>query len=114
MKNEHKLPHCIVLLLVFIMTSALAARADTVKGIVIDETGEPLVGVTVMAVGSKTGVVTDIDGNYAIEVPDMKKGELKFSYVGMQPLTVKVNSRTLINVEMKNLDSNLDELVVVG
>lgn len=53
MKNEHKLPHCIALLLIFIMTSALAARADTVKGNVSDETGEPLIGVTVMAVGSK-------------------------------------------------------------
>lgn len=114
MKNEHKLTHCIALLLIFIMTSALAARADTVKGNVADETGEPLIGVTVMVVGTPGGVATDIDGNYAIEVPDIRKGELRFTYVGMEPATVKVNSKTVVNVVMKTIDSSLEELVVVG
>lgn len=44
----------------------------------------------------------------------MKKGELRFSYVGMETVTVKVNSRPQINVVMKNLDNSLDEVVVVG
>ena len=114
MKNEHRLLHSIALLLIFIMTSALAARADTVKGTVIDDTGEPLIGVTVMVVGMPGGTVTDLDGNYKIDVPNIKRNELKFTYVGMETLTVKVNSRTTVNVEMKTADSTLDELVVVG
>ncbi|MDE6697708.1 MAG: TonB-dependent receptor [Muribaculaceae bacterium] len=114
MKNEHRLLHSIALLLIFIMTSALAARADTVKGTVVDDTGEPLIGVTVMVVGVPGGTVTDLDGNYSIDVPNIKKNELRFTYVGMETLTVKVNSRTSINVELKSADSTLDELVVVG
>ena len=114
MKNEHRLLHGIALLLIFIMTSALAARADTVKGTVIDDTGEPLIGVTVMVVGVPGGTVTDLDGNYTIDVPNIKKNELRFTYVGMETLTVRVNSRTTVNVEMKVADSALDELVVVG
>ncbi len=114
MKNEYRLPHYIALMLIFIMTSALAARADTVKGNVTDDTGEPLIGVTVMVVGTRTGTVTDLDGNYSIDVPNPKKNELKFTYVGMETLNVKVNSRTTVNVVMKSADSTLDELVVVG
>ncbi|MDE6342580.1 MAG: TonB-dependent receptor [Muribaculaceae bacterium] len=114
MKNEHRLLHRIALLLIFIMTSALAARADTVKGNVTDDTGEPLIGVTVMVVGVPGGTVTDLDGNYTINVANPKKAELRFTYVGMENYTVKVNSRSEINVVMKSADSSLEELVVVG
>ncbi|MDE6194317.1 MAG: TonB-dependent receptor [Muribaculaceae bacterium] len=114
MKNDHRLLHCIALLLIFIMTSALGARADTVKGNVTDDTGEPLIGVTVMVVGQKGGTVTDLDGDYSIEVANLGKAELRFTYVGMETLTVKVNSRRQVNVEMKSADSTLDEVVVVG
>ncbi|MDE6289900.1 MAG: SusC/RagA family TonB-linked outer membrane protein, partial [Muribaculaceae bacterium] len=114
MKNEYRLPHYIALMLIFIMTSALAARADTVKGNVTDDTGEPLIGVTVMVVGTRIGAVTDLDGNYSIDVPNPKKNELKFTYVGMETMTVKVSSKATVNVVMKSADSTLDELVVVG
>ena len=79
MKNDHRLLHCIALLLIFIMTSALGARADTVKGNVTDDTGEPLIGVTVMVVGQKGGTVTDLDGDYSIEVANPGKAELRFT-----------------------------------
>ncbi len=114
MKNEHRLLHSIALLLIFIMTSALAARADTVKGNVTDDTGEPLIGVTVMVVGTAGGTVTDLDGNYTIQVPNPKKDELRFTYVGMETQTIKVNSKATINVVLKSSDSALEELVVVG
>lgn len=114
MKNVKKMLRYIALLMTFVMAGGFTAYADIVKGNVIDDTGEPLIGVTVMVVGVPGGVATDIDGNYSINVPDIRKNELRFTYVGMEPLTVKVNSRTLLNVTMKNSDASLDEVVVVG
>ncbi len=114
MKNLNKLSHCIALLLVFILTGAFTARADIVKGNVVDDTGEPLIGVSVMVVGQSRGVSTDIDGNYTIQVPNPKKDELRFSYVGMTPKVEKVNSRTVVNVVLESASEALDEVVVVG
>ncbi len=114
MKNEHRLLHSIALLMIFIMTSALAARADTVKGTVIDDTGEPLIGVTVRVAGTSIGTATDFDGNYSINVPNIKKNHLLFGYVGMAEQKIAVNGRTVINVTMKEDAELLDELVVVG
>ncbi|MDE6631729.1 MAG: carboxypeptidase-like regulatory domain-containing protein, partial [Muribaculaceae bacterium] len=101
MKNEHRLLHSIALLLIFIMTSALAARADTVKGTVIDDTGEPLIGVTVRVDGTSIGTATDLDGKYFINVPNPKKNHLVFAYVGMAEQKVDVHGKPVINVTLK-------------
>lgn len=114
MENVKKALHYIALLLTLMVGGAFSAYADIVTGNVIDDTGEPLIGVTVMVVGVPGGVVTDIDGNYRIEVPNIKKNELRFSYVGMETETVKVDSRTVVNVTMKSSDNALEEVVVVG
>lgn len=114
MKNVKKTIHYIALLMAMFLTGALTANAERVRGNVTDDTGEPLIGATVMVVGTTGGTATDIDGNYSIDVPDIKKNELKFSYVGMQPQTVKVNGRKEINVVMKSDATNLEDLVVVG
>ncbi len=114
MKNLKKALHYIALLLTLVVTGAFSASAETVTGNVVDDTGEPLIGVTVMVVGVPGGTVTDLDGNYSINVPDLKKGELRFTYVGMDPVHVKVNSRNVVDVVMKSNDASLDELVVVG
>lgn len=104
--------HCF--LATWLGVGALGANAENVKGNVVDDTGEPLIGVTVMVVGTSGGTVTDIDGNYAIDVPSLKKSELRFTYVGMQPVIEKVNGRTVINITMTSSDKSLEEIVVVG
>jgi len=114
MKNVKKTIHYIALLMAMFLTGHLTANAETVRGNVTDDTGEPLIGATVMVVGTTGGTATDLDGNYSIDVPDIKKNELKFSYVGMQSQTVKVNGRKEINVVMKSDATNLEDLVVVG
>ncbi len=114
MKNVKSAFHYIALLAVMLVTGALSAHADIVKGNVVDETGEPLIGATVMVVGIPGGTATDFDGNYSINVPDIKKNELRFSYVGMDQQVVKVNSRKEINVVLKSSANSLDEVVVVG
>lgn len=86
----------------------------TVKGVVSDENEEPLTGATVMVLGQvKTGTVTNIDGEYVITgiAPD---ATLSFSYVGMDPISVKVDGRTTINVVMKTNSTMLDEVVAIG
>lgn len=114
MKNVKKTFHYIALLMAMLVTGALTANAEIVRGNVTDDTGEPLIGATVMVVGQSGGTATDIDGNYEINVPDIKKHELKFSYVGMQAQTVKINGRKVVDVVLKTDADLLDEVVVVG
>ena len=88
------------------------AQKITVTGTVIDDLGEPLIGASVLAEGSASGVVTDIDGNYRIDVD--QNGVLIFSYVGYEPQRVSVEGRTVINVEMKTSAVMLNEVVAIG
>ena len=89
--------------------------ADTVKGTVVDDTGEPLIGATVQLKGTPgVATATDIDGNYTIKLPDTQKNVLVFSYIGMDPKEVQVNSQTTINVTLSTNTTQLDEVVVVG
>ncbi len=114
MKNVKKTFHYIALLMVMLLSGSLSAWADIVKGNVVDESGEPLIGVTVRVDGTSIGAATDIDGNFSINVPNIKKDHLLFGYVGMSDQKVAVNGRTSINVVMKEDSELLDEVVVVG
>ena len=81
------------LLLTTLPFTMMAQGSRTVHGNVTDEQGEPLIGVTVMAVGSQQGAVTDFDGNYTITVGDGVR-QLQFSYVGYEKQTVDIASST--------------------
>ncbi|EON79083.1 TonB-dependent receptor [Lunatimonas lonarensis] len=83
-----------------------------VSGKVSDENGEALPGATVTVVGSSIGAVTDIEGMYAITVPD--NATLVFSFIGFQSQQVPVGNRSTINVVLKAELSGLDEVVVIG
>jgi TonB-linked SusC/RagA family outer membrane protein len=90
------------------------AQNITVSGTVTDESGEAVIGATVIVSGDAThGTVTDSGGKYALlnVSPD---ATLEFSYVGMQSQTVQVNGRSIINVVLFTDTELLDELVVVG
>ncbi|MDE6359594.1 MAG: SusC/RagA family TonB-linked outer membrane protein, partial [Duncaniella sp.] len=90
------------------------AHADTVRGTVVDDTGEPLVGVSVILKGSSRGMATDIDGRYSLNVPNLKTAVLEFSYVGMIPQNIKVDGRSVVDVTLVTDTEVLDEVVVVG
>lgn len=83
-----------------------------VKGQVVDATGEPLIGVNVSVVSQTGGTITDINGNYSLNVPQGAK--LKFSYIGYKEQMIEVGSQTVINVKMQEDSEVLDEVVVVG
>lgn len=92
--------------------SAQSAAADTtVEGEVVDDTGEPLIGASVLVKGTTTGTSTDFDGKFSIKAPIGK--ELVIRYVGYQPQEVKVTGEYL-KVTLREDMTNLDEVVVVG
>jgi len=81
-----------------------------VKGNIVDETGEPMIGVSVKVKGG-AATITDLDGNFAITAAP---GDvLEITYIGYKPLTVKANA-TSVNLKMTPETSDLDEVVVIG
>ncbi len=96
-------------------SAALSLQAQTrnqVSGRVTDAAGEPLVGATVVVVGTTTGTTTDIDGNYAINAP--AGGQLKFSYIGYAEQTVEIGTQSVINITLQDDSQVLKDVVVVG
>ena len=85
------------------------AQSIKVTGKVTDSQDEPLIGVSVVVKGSKTGGITDIDGNYSISAD--KGATLVFSYVGYIPQEKKVISSQM-NVVMQESNEALNDLVV--
>ena len=102
----------LTLIALFMAIPVFAQNVD-VSGTVVDDSGEPLIGVTVMVEGTSNGTATDFDGNYALKnVPS--KAKLVFSYIGYTSQTIDVKGRTKIDVTMSEDSKALDELVVVG
>ena len=86
--------------------------AQTVNGNVVDETGEPVIGATVLEKGTKNAVITDFDGNFSIKLQGGKV--ITISYIGMQPQDVNVSGKTSVNVILKEDANTLQDVVVVG
>ena len=86
--------------------------AQTVTGNVVDETGEPVIGATVLEKGTKNATVTDFDGNFTIKMESGKV--LTISYIGMQSQDVNVAGKTSVNVVLKEDATTLQDVVVVG
>lgn len=93
-------------------TTLVFAQQKTIKGIVVDATGEPLIGVNVSVKGTTIGIITDIDGKYTLEVPT--NATLVFSYIGYRTQEHSVGNQTTINITLQEDTQNIDEVVVVG
>ena len=109
-----KIPKCRFLFLALLLTIGATAFAQKVKitGTVTDPGGEPLIGVSVKTGNSGAGAITDVDGNYSVEVSPT--GTLVFSYVGFEVLNEPVKNRRVINVTLKEKNDVLNEVVVIG
>ena len=101
-----------VMLLSLCMSLPALAQKITVQGTVYDETGETLIGASVMVKGSAVGVATDFDGNFRLEADP--KATLVVSYVGYLSQEVPVDGRTEIKVTLKPNSAVLDEVVAIG
>ena len=122
--NKHQ---CLMLFLCFFFLSAGALQTVyavqnvtmgidqqlQITGIVKDNNGEPMIGVTVMVKGTGTGAITDIDGKYSVSVPG-NKSVLTFSFVGYTAKEVTVGNQRNINVILSEDSKMIDEVVVIG
>ena len=114
-KNTSKcLKFCFLLFMIGICSGAFAQNSSRVSGRVVDDKGEPLIGVSVMLKADKTiGAITDTDGKYSLTVPG-KNDILQFSYIGYLTQEITVGSKSEINVTLLENLKSLDEVVVVG
>jgi iron complex outermembrane receptor protein len=90
-----------------------AQNAKKVTGTVLDETGEPLIGATVMEVGTTQGTITDFDGNFQLSV-SANATQISVSYVGYKSQTVKIPATGKVTVKMALDATMLQETVVIG
>ena len=89
------------------------AQGKTVTGTVVDGTGEPLIGVSVLVKGTTAGAITDFDGKFSI--PNVKaESTLVVSYIGYATQEIKVGNQTTFNITMQDDNQLLDEVVVIG
>lgn len=108
MRNLKFLTTCIMLLM-----SVVAFAQNQIKGHVADATGEPIIGANVTVKGTTTGTITDIDGNFTLEVGSTD-GTLVVSFIGYKSVEAKMNGTAPINVVLQEDTETLDEVVVVG
>ena len=101
----------LLLLLSFIPIWAIA-QSNTVKGTVKDSFGEAVIGANVTEVGTSNGTITDIDGNFSLNVSS--KGQLRVSFIGYQSQTLDIAGQKNLNITLKEDTETLDEVVVVG
>ena len=90
----------------------LVTQVKSVTGTIIDETGEPMIGVSVLVQGTTTGTVTDLDGKFVLEIP--ANATLVISYIGYKTQNIKVGSQHAFAIKMESDNEVLDEVVVVG
>lgn len=102
-----------VVMLLLLDIPLFAQQGIQVRGRVTDNNGDPLYAVSVGIKGTKTGVVTDENGEYTISVPS-EDSRLVFIYVGMSPVEASVNGRGVIDIVMQQDPEMLDDVVVIG
>ena len=98
----------------FLLAISLGADAQmTVRGTVVDATGEPVIGANIVVKGSTQGTITDFDGNYELEAAD-GSAVIVFSYIGMQPQEMVAKEANGKTITLKEDSEILEEVVVVG
>ncbi|MBS4072111.1 MAG: TonB-dependent receptor [Algoriphagus sp.] len=101
-----------VVFMLMLSAGFVQAQDVQVSGTVLDETGMPLPGVSILLKGTTRGTTTDLDGKYSIAAP--ASGVLVFSFIGYNNIEETIGSRTKIDVSLNPDVSNLEEVVVVG
>ena len=102
----------LMLSLIMLLPLSLLAQEIKVQGVVKDQTGEAVIGATVMQKGTSNGTVTDFDGNFSLSVP--AEATLTISYIGFATQDVAVGGKTELQIVLKDDSQTLSEVVVVG
>ena len=90
----------------------LAFGQIQIAGVVTDETGEPMIGVSILEKGTSNGTITDLFGNYQLTVP--QKSVLVFSYVGYNVKEISAQGKSKLDVTLDPSSTDLDEVVVIA
>ncbi len=103
-----------VTILCIIMVGSATIQAQTITGTAIDEITELTIpGVSVIQKGTVNGTITDIEGNYSINLIEGSE-TIQFSYIGYKTIEEKINGRKVIDISMSEDLLELDEVVVIG
>ncbi|MEO1623617.1 MAG: SusC/RagA family TonB-linked outer membrane protein [Bacteroidota bacterium] len=97
----------------FLLFAVAATAQTTVTGVVTNESGEPLIGASVVIENTAQGGITDIDGNFSVSVADANSTVLVFSYTGYQTKKMALNGQTNLSIVLAE-GALLDEIVIVG
>ncbi|GGZ30592.1 SusC/RagA family TonB-linked outer membrane protein [Echinicola pacifica] len=92
---------------------AKSRLAKQVKGVVRDDSGEPIPGVSILEKGTTNGTVTDLEGNFSIDVAS-DNSVLIFSFIGMTTQEITVGSQSALTIELASDTKSLEEFVVIG
>lgn len=113
--NQTLLTCLLVLLISFFGVSYAQAQSGPIKvtGKIIDESKEPMIGVTVIVKGSQIGAVTDLDGNFSLNVPATAK-EIQVSYIGYKTMILPIPVSHIISIQMVPDSKELNDVVVIG
>ena len=101
------------MLLSLCMTAAFAQQG-AIKGKILDENGEPIIGANVVEKGTTNGTITDLDGNYTLTVKNLKNAVLQVSYIGYNTVETPVKGQKTLDVKMASSVVNLGEVVAIG
>lgn len=115
MSKDNRIVRLFTLLsfVLFLSVSSFAQNVKKITGTVTDDKGETLIGATVTEKGSSKGTVTDLDGNFSLDVSN-KTTELQVTYVGYKTQTVKVPANGKLHVTLVSDEHVLQETVVIG
>ena len=100
------------ILLGCLLSFNVMAQVKAISGLVTDVTGEPVIGASVVEVGTTNGVITDLNGKFSLKVAP--NSQFLVSYIGYKQQTIKVGSESTYNIVLKEDAEVLDEVVVVG
>ena len=103
----------LTMVVLFLLGMTAYAQQHSVKGTVVDQNGQPVIGMTVMEQGTQNGTTTDIDGNWQLTVTS-GQATLEFAALGYATVVEKVNNRAVINVESAEEAIALDAVVAIG
>ena len=108
MRMKNQVTSCLMMLLLFCSSAVLAQT--TASGTIVDATGEPIIGASVLEVGTSNGTITDFDGNFTLNVSD--GAQLNISYVGYKPQTLAAAAN--MQIRLAEDTEVLEEVVVTG
>lgn len=114
-KSPNQIRRLFTLCMLMMFFGSINTFAQEISGKVTDEAKEPIPGATIMVEGnSDVGTITDMDGNFILNVPDASSNSIIVSFIGMEAQTIAVAGKSVINVVLSESFTSLDEVVAIG